>query len=86
MPYISNSTAQSLSALVRGVLNEQNTQLNNARSLMRLAKLMEGISGEKMPKEMKDAAWASIHKGNVKLKRNAELQVQLKKHLSKAQD
>ena len=86
MPYISNSTAQSLSALVRTVLNEQNTQLNNARSLMRLAKLIEGISSEKMPKEMKDAAWASIHKGNVKLKRNAELQVQLKKHLSKAQD
>ena len=37
MPYISNSTAQSLSALVRGVLNEQNTQLNNALYLIHIS-------------------------------------------------
>ena len=86
MPYISNSTAQSLSALVRTVLNAQNETLNESREAMRLAKRAETFAGKKMPKELKDAAWKMIYKESQKLKRNAELQVQLKKHLSKAQD
>lgn len=87
MPQLTNSEAQSLSAVVRSVLRRQNTELNNARGVMRALKRIEKLHLPDVPhapKHLKDAAWKSIYKGGLKLKRNEELQTVLKRHLAKA--
>lgn len=86
MPHLTNSEAQSLSAVVRKVLQDQNTALNNARGVMRALKTLEKLhlpNISNAPKHMKDAAWKCIYKEGLKLKRNEELQTVLKRQTGK---
>ena len=88
MPQLTNAEAQSLSAVVRSVMQQQNVELNNARSVMRGLKCIEKMhlpNFPAAPKHLKNAAWKSIYKGGLKLKRNEELQTVLKRHLAKAE-
>jgi phosphorylcholine metabolism protein LicD len=86
MPHITNSEAQSLSAVLRSVLHDQNEAQNASREVMRQAKRLENIFGIKVPKETKNAAWAKIYKEGQKLKRNENLQTMLKRQLGEYLD